>query len=106
MFYLLLECRYDDGAWYDCDPIKLTKWRQKHLLAGASYCEKIKNETKGCDVSDFPPGKQEFATSAPSKYFIKSILFFNYDKIYDKILDIISFLALLLIRNSMAGKRA
>lgn len=50
------ECRYDDVAFSDCDPIKLTKWRQKHLTAGGPTCEKIKNETKGCDVGNFPPG--------------------------------------------------
>ena len=51
-----LECKYDDVAFSDCDPIKLTKWREKHLIAGAPSCQKTKNETKNCDASDFPPG--------------------------------------------------
>jgi len=52
------ECKYDDVAFSDCDPIKLTKWREKHLIAGAPSCQKTKNETKSCDASDFPPGTQ------------------------------------------------
>ena len=52
----LLECKYDDVAFSDCDPIKLTKWREKHLIAGGAICQKVKNETKSCDVGDFPPG--------------------------------------------------
>jgi predicted nucleic acid-binding Zn-ribbon protein len=52
------ECRYDDVEFTDCDPIKLTKWREKHLLAGGPICEKTKNETRSCDVGDFPPGTQ------------------------------------------------
>ena len=51
-----IECKYDDVAFSDCDPIKLTKWREKHLIAGGPSCQKTKNETKGCDASDFPPG--------------------------------------------------
>lgn len=52
------ECKYDDVAFSDCDPIKLTKWREKHLIAGSAACQKVKNETKTCDVGDFPPGTQ------------------------------------------------
>lgn len=52
------ECKYDDVAFSDCDPIKLTKWREKHLIAGGPSCQKTKNETKNCDASDFPPGTQ------------------------------------------------
>ena len=55
-FFMSLECKYDDVAFSDCDPIKLTKWREKHLIAGAPSCQKTKNETKSCDASDFPPG--------------------------------------------------
>ena len=51
-----VECKYDDVAFSDCDPIKLTKWREKHLIAGGPSCQKTKNETKNCDASDFPPG--------------------------------------------------
>ena len=56
IFSYLSECKYDDVAFSDCDPIKLTKWREKHLIAGAPSCQKTKNETKSCDASDFPPG--------------------------------------------------
>lgn len=52
------DCKYDDVAFSDCDPIKLTKWREKHLIAGGAACQKVKNETKSCDVGDFPPGTQ------------------------------------------------
>jgi len=52
------ECKYDDVAFSDCDPIKLTRWREKHLIAGGAICQKVKNETKSCDVGDFPPGTQ------------------------------------------------
>ena len=57
------ECKYDDVAFSDCDPIKLTKWRQNHLIAGGALCEKIKNETKSCDTADFPPGMCLFILS-------------------------------------------
>jgi len=52
------DCKYDDVAFSDCDPIKLTRWREKHLIAGGPACEKVKNDTKSCDVADFPPGTQ------------------------------------------------
>ena len=75
-FRFLVECRYDDVAFTDCDPIKLTRWRQLHLIAGGPACEKIKNETKGCDVGDFPPGKndcffdEKYSLICASKYDI------------------------------------
>ena len=84
MFYTI-ECKYDDVAFSDCDPIKLTKWRQNHLIAGGALCEKIKNETKSCDTADFPPGmclfillpccmhfyiKKQFYMPEISKFFI------------------------------------
>ena len=66
-----IECKYDDVAFSDCDPIKLTKWREKHLIAGGPSCQKTKNETKGCDASDFPPGNLN------NTYFIIFIYFLS-----------------------------
>ena len=63
------ECKYDDVAFSDCDPIKLTKWRQNHLIAGGALCEKIKNETKSCDTADFPPGMCLFILSPGCMHF-------------------------------------